>query len=38
VDDRRFHRFGELHQLRVRARAAAAAEQSDAVSQIDKFR
>jgi hypothetical protein len=38
VNDRRFHRFGELHQLSVRPRAAAAAEQRDALSHIDEFR
>ena len=40
VNDRLFHCFGELHQLSVRARAAAAAaaEQRDALSQVEKSR
>ena len=38
VNDRRLHRFRELHQFIVRARAAAAAKKRDALSQIDEFR
>ena len=38
VNDRRLHRFGELHELGVRARAAAAAKKRDALSQVDELR
>ena len=37
VNDRRLHRFGELHQFIVRARAAAAAKKRDALGHIHEF-
>ena len=37
VDDRRLERFRQLHQLVMRARAAAAAQKRDALGLIDEF-
>ena len=36
VNDRRLHRFRELHELGMRAGAAAAAKQRDALGQVEK--